>query len=70
MKIRHHCQGRAAKFEPMLGPQDHRAGRNLFRAAPAVSWDFGFNQSHPRDRLVADPEISKGVGFRMGDPTP
>jgi hypothetical protein len=34
---------RAAKFRPMLGSQGLWAGRNLYRATPAVTRDFGFS---------------------------
>jgi hypothetical protein len=40
---RHHCQWRAAKFKPMLGAQSLWAGRVLYRATPAVTWDLGFS---------------------------
>jgi hypothetical protein len=39
---RHHCRGRAAKFRPMLGAQGLWAGRDLYRATPAVTRDLGF----------------------------
>jgi hypothetical protein len=38
---RHHCRWRAAKFWPMLGAQGLWAGRDLYRAAPAVTRDLG-----------------------------
>jgi hypothetical protein len=40
---RHHCRWRAAKYRPMLGVQGRRAGRDLYRATPAVTWDLGFS---------------------------
>jgi hypothetical protein len=39
---RHHCQWRAAKFRPMLGAQGLWAGRDLYRATPAVTRDSVF----------------------------
>jgi hypothetical protein len=38
----HHCRWRAAKFRPMLGAQGHWAGRDIYRATPAVTRDLGF----------------------------
>jgi hypothetical protein len=40
---RHHCQWRAAKFRLMLGAQGLWAGRDLYRATPAVTRDLGFS---------------------------
>jgi hypothetical protein len=40
---RHHCRWRAAKFRPMLGAQGIWAGRDLYRATPAVARDLGFS---------------------------
>jgi hypothetical protein len=40
---RHHCRWRAAKFRPMLGAQGLWAGRDLYRATPAVTRDLGFS---------------------------
>ena len=40
---RHHCRWRAAKFRPMLGAQGFWAGRDLYRATPAVTRDLGFS---------------------------
>jgi hypothetical protein len=34
---RHHCRWRAAKFMPILGTQGLWAGRDLYRATPAVT---------------------------------
>jgi hypothetical protein len=39
---RHHYRWRAEKFRPMLGAQGLWAGRNLYRATPAVTWDLAF----------------------------
>jgi hypothetical protein len=40
---RHHCRWRAAKFRPMLGTQGLWAGRDLYRATPAVTRDLGLS---------------------------
>jgi hypothetical protein len=40
---RHHCRWRAAKFRPMLGAQGLWAGRDLYRATPAVTRGLGFS---------------------------
>jgi hypothetical protein len=40
---RHHCRWRAAKFRPMLGTQGLWAGRDLYRATPAVTRDLSFS---------------------------
>jgi hypothetical protein len=40
---RHHCRWRAAKFWPMLGAQSLWAGRDLYRASPAVTRDLSFS---------------------------
>jgi hypothetical protein len=38
---RHHCRWRATKFRPMLGTLGLWAGRDLYRATPAVTWGLG-----------------------------
>jgi hypothetical protein len=40
---RHHGRWRAATFRPMLGAQVLWAGRDLYRATPAVTRDLGFS---------------------------
>ena len=40
---RHHYRWRAAKFRPMLGAQGLWAGRDLYRATPAVTRSLGFS---------------------------
>ena len=40
---RHHYRWRAAKFRPMLGAQGLRAGRDFYRATPAVTRGLGFS---------------------------
>jgi hypothetical protein len=53
---RHQCRWRAAKFRPMLGAQGLWAGRDLFRATPAVTRDLGFSglirRTAPFSRLL------------------
>jgi hypothetical protein len=41
----HHCRWRAAKFRPMLGAQGLWAGRDLYRATPAVTRTSVFSAS-------------------------
>jgi hypothetical protein len=43
---RHHCRWRAVKFKPILGAQGLWAGRDLYRATPAVF------RSHPKDHSI------------------
>jgi hypothetical protein len=40
---RRHYRWRAAKFRPMFGAQCAWAGRNLYRATPAVTGGLGFS---------------------------
>jgi hypothetical protein len=40
---RHHCRWRTAKFSPMLVPHGLWAGRDLYRATPAVTQDIGLS---------------------------
>jgi hypothetical protein len=53
---RHHCRWRAAKSSPMLGAQGLWAGRDLYRATPAVTRDLGFSglirRTAPFSRLL------------------
>jgi hypothetical protein len=53
---RHHCRWMAAKFRPMLGAQGLWAGRDLYRATPAVTRDLGFSgiirRTAPISRLL------------------
>jgi hypothetical protein len=53
---RHHCRWRAAQFRPMLGTQGLWAGRDLYRATPAVTQDLGFSglirRTAPFSRLL------------------
>jgi hypothetical protein len=53
---RHHCRWRAAKFRPMLGAQGVWAGRDLYRATPAVTRGVGFSgliwRTAPFSRLL------------------
>jgi hypothetical protein len=53
---RHHYRWRAAKVRPMLGAQGLWAGRDLYCATPAVTWDLGFpgqiQRTAPFSRLL------------------
>ena len=53
---RHHSRWRAAKFRPMLGAQGLWAGKDLYRATPAVTRDLGFSglirRTAPLSRLL------------------
>jgi hypothetical protein len=53
---RHHYRWRAAKFRPMLGAQSFWAGRDLYRATPAVTRDLDFSgfirRTAPFSRLL------------------
>jgi hypothetical protein len=53
---RHHCRWRAAKFRPMLGAQGLWAGRDLYRATPALTCDLCFSgfirRTAPFSRLL------------------
>jgi hypothetical protein len=53
---RHHCRWRAAKFRPLLGAQGLWAGRDLYRATPAVTRDLRFSglirRTAPFSRLL------------------
>ena len=51
--IRHHCRW----SRPMLGAQGLWAGRDLYRATPAVTWGLGFSGLIPR-RIQSDREKS------------
>jgi hypothetical protein len=56
---RQHCRWRAAKFIPMLGAQGLWAGRDLYRATPAVTRDLSFSglirRTTPFSRLIQSP---------------
>jgi hypothetical protein len=47
---RYHCRWRAVKFRPMVGAQGLWAGRDLYRATPTVTRNFGF--SNWKSKLV------------------
>jgi hypothetical protein len=53
---RHHCWWRAATFRHMLSAQGPWAGRDLYRATPAVTRDLGFfgliRRTAPFSRLL------------------
>jgi hypothetical protein len=60
---RHHCRWMAAKFKPMLGTQGHWAGRDLYRATPAVTQDLGFSGLIQRtDPFIRLLRHTKGCG--------
>jgi hypothetical protein len=60
---RHHFQWSAAKIRPMLGAQGLWAGRDLYRATPAVIRDLGFSglirRTAPFSRLL---RYTRGCG--------
>jgi hypothetical protein len=56
----HHCRWRTAKFMLMLSNQGHWAGRDLYHATPAVTWDLGFSGLIRRtDHSVASYDTQK-----------
>jgi hypothetical protein len=68
---RHHCRWRAAKFGPMLGAQGLSAGRDHYRATPAVTWDLGFFRYHPNDRSIQSPlSTHEGMWRIYSNPDP
>jgi hypothetical protein len=52
---RQHCWWRAAKFRPMIGAQGFWAGRDFYRASPAVTRGLVFFRSYPKDRPIQSP---------------
>jgi hypothetical protein len=60
---RHHYRRRAEIFRPMLGAQGLWAGRDLYRAVPAVTRDLGFSglirRTAPFSRLL---QHTRGCG--------
>jgi hypothetical protein len=61
----HHYRRRAAKFRRMLGTQGLWAGRDLYRATPAVTQGPRFFQSHPKDRPIQSPLNTRGDGENL-----
>jgi hypothetical protein len=61
---RHHYRWRIANLRLMLGAQGLWAGRDLYRATPAVTRDLDFSESHPKDRPIQSPLIrhTRGCG--------
>jgi hypothetical protein len=61
---RHHCRWKAAKFRPKLGAQGLWAGRDLYRATPAVTRDLGFSglvrRTAPFSRLLLHTRVCGG----------
>jgi hypothetical protein len=59
----HHCWWRAAKFRPMLGAQGLWAGRDLYRATPAMTPSLSFSglirRTAPFSRLL---QHTRGCG--------
>ena len=71
IRRRHQCRWRAAKFRPMLGTQGLWAGRDLYRATPAVTRGLGFSRSHPNDRPIQSPLTTrKGMLRTYSNPDP
>ena len=67
---RHHCRCRAAKFRPMLGAQGLWAGRDLYRATPAVTGPRFF-RSHPKDCPIQSPLTTRmGTRRTYSNPDP
>jgi hypothetical protein len=62
---RHHYRWRAAKFRPMLGAQGLWAGRDLYRATPAVTRGLGFSglirRTAPFSRLLRHARPQSGL---------
>jgi hypothetical protein len=62
---RHHYRWRVAIFRPMLGAQGLWAGRDLYRATPAVTRDLGFSGLIRRcPPLLLYPSLGKFTGLR------
>jgi hypothetical protein len=70
---RHHYRRRAAKFWPMLGAQGVWAGRNLYRATPAVKRDLSFSglirRTAPFSRLLRHTRGCGGFILILTSPT-
>jgi hypothetical protein len=62
----HHCQWRAAKFRSMLGAQGLWAGRDLYLAIPAVTWDLNFSVSSEQSPITTH----KGMWRIYSNPDP
>jgi hypothetical protein len=62
--IRHHCRWRTAKCRSILGAQGLFAGRDLYRATPAVTWGLGFygliRRTAPFSRLLRHTRMCGG----------
>jgi hypothetical protein len=69
---RHHYRSRAAKFKPMLGAQGLSAGRDHYRATPAVTRGLGFFfRSYPKDCPIQSPLTThKGMLRTYSSPDP
>jgi hypothetical protein len=70
---RDHCRWRAAKFRPMLGAQGLWAGRDLYRATPAVTRDLGLSdlirRTAPYSRLLRHTRGCEG-SILISNPDP
>jgi hypothetical protein len=67
----HHYWWRAAKLRPMVGAQGLWAGRDIYRATPAVTRDLVFFWSHPKDRPIHSPLTThKGMWRVYSNPYP
>jgi hypothetical protein len=71
--IRHHYRWRAAKFRPKLDTQGLWAGRDLYRATPAVTRDLGLPglirrtapfSHHLRHKMGCDRSILMSLNLR------
>jgi hypothetical protein len=61
---RHHCRWRAAKFRPMLGAQSLWAGRDLYRATPTATRDFGFSGLIRKTAPLIQLPLTTRMGMR------
>jgi hypothetical protein len=58
-----HHRWRAVKFRPLLGAQDLWAGRNLYRATPAVTRSSGFSGLIRRTALFSRLPLTTHKGM-------
>jgi hypothetical protein len=62
---------KVCKFSPMLGAQGLCAGRDVYRATPAVTQGLSFFRSHPKDRPILSPlKTHNGVLRIYSNPVP
>jgi hypothetical protein len=62
---RHHYWWKAPKFKHMIGAQGLWAGRNLYRATPAVTRGFGFSGLIRRTASVQSPLMTHKGAWRI-----